>query len=278
MSDLFDGVGETPFEAAEGAEAGEALVLDIGGWEGPLHLLLALARKNKVDLAHISMLELAEQYLDFVEAARRHRLDLAAEYLVMAAWLAYLKSRLLLPKPRPDDEEPEPEELAAALAFRLRRLEAMRSASEALYARALTGRDVFTRGAPEGVRSVKTPAYEAELYDLLRAYARRREREAFSTYAPKPPTVYSLEAARKRLTGMAARLTGWTELEGLLPEETTFGEDGPGRESILASSLLAALEITKDGEAELRQDETYKPIWIRSKSERDSEDRDEATP
>ena len=263
MSDLFDGFHEDPFDAADEAGEGEALILDIGGWEGPLHLLLALARKNKVDLAQISMLELAEQYLDFIEAARQRRLDLAAEYLVMAAWLAYLKSRLLLPKPRPDDDEPEPEAMAAALAFRLRRLDAMRAAGQALYARALHGRDVFTRGEPEGVRSVKTPAYEAELYDLLKAYAVRREREAFATYQPEAPRVYSLEQARKRLTGIAARLTGWERLDDLLPAAGELGEDAPAASSIMASSLLAALEITKDGETEMRQDATYEPIWMR---------------
>ncbi len=263
MSDLFDGFGEDPFEAADGAGEGEALILDIGGWEGPLHLLLALARKNKVDLAHISMLELAKQYLTFVEEARKRRLDLAAEYLVMAAWLAYLKSRLLLPKPRPDDDEPEPEVMAAALAFRLRRLEAMRAAGDALYARALLGRDVFARGAPEGVRSVKAPAYEAELYDLLKAYASRREREAFATYQPEMPRVYSLEQARKRLTGIASRLTSWERLDGLLPDEDEMGLDAPERSSVMASSLLAALEITKHGETEMRQDGTYEPIWMR---------------
>lgn len=263
MSDLFDGFEEDPFEAAGEAGEGEALILDIGGWEGPLHLLLALARKNKVDLAQISMLELADQYLVFVEEARRRRLDLAAEYLVMAAWLAYLKSRLLLPKPRPDDDEPEPEAMAAALAFRLRRLEAMRAAGEALHARALLGRDVFARGEPEGVRSVKTPAYEAELYDLLKAYASRRERRAFATYQPTTPKVYSLEQARKRLTGIAARLTSWERLDGLLPDDDELGLDAPERSSVMASSLLAALEITKHGETEMRQDGVYEPIWMR---------------
>ncbi|OAB56602.1 chromosome segregation protein ScpA [Leptolyngbya valderiana BDU 20041] len=264
MSGLFDGFEDDAFEAAAEAGEGETLILDIGGWEGPLHLLLALARKNKVDLAHISMLELAEQYLQFVEAARKKRLDLAAEYLVMSAWLAFLKSRLLLPKPRPDDDEPEPEEMAAALAFRLRRLDAMRAAGKALYARPVLGRDVFVRGMPEGVRSVKTPAYEAELYDLLKAYAVRREREALRNYQPATPRVYSLEQARKRLSGLTRRLTGWDRLDALLPDEDELGLDAPGRDSVMASSLLAALEITKDGEAELRQEATYAPIWLRA--------------
>ncbi len=257
-------MGEEPFEAV--AEAGEtdALVLDIGGWEGPLHLLLALARKNKVDLAEISMLELAEQYLDFVNEARRKRLDIAAEYLVMAAWLTYLKSRLLLPKPRPDDDEPEPEVMAAALAFRLRRLDAMRAAGDALYNRALLGRDVFVRGAPEGVRSVKTPAYEAELHDLLKAYAVRRERKAFATYKPAAPKVYGLEQARKRLSKIATRLTGWERFDSLLPSNDELGADAPNQASITASSLLAALEITKEGDTHIRQDGTYTPIWMRA--------------
>ena len=266
MAGLFDGFEAESFEVAEQAEAGEALVLDIGGWEGPLHLLLALARKNKIDLMAVSMTELADQYLAFVEAARSKRLDLAAEYLVMAAWLAYLKSRLLLPKPRPDDDEPEPEVMAAALAFRLRRLEAMRAAAGALYARALLGRDVFARGMPDGVRSVTTPAWEASLHDLLKAYAIRRERAAFATYVPASPRVYSLEQARKRLSGIARRLTGWERLDALLPDEDELGLDAPGRESVTASSLLAALEIAKDGEAELRQERVYAPIWMRGRS------------
>jgi segregation and condensation protein A len=264
VSDLFESMGEEPFEAAEGAGETEALVLDIGGWEGPLHLLLALARKNKVDLAEISMMELAEQYLVFVNEARRKRLDIAAEYLVMAAWLTYLKSRLLLPKPRPDDDEPEPEVMAAALAFRLRRLEAMRAAGDALYNRALLGRDVFARGAPEGVRSIRTPAYEAELYDLLKAYAARRERKAFATYKPAPPKVYGLEQARKRLSKIATRLTGWERFDALLPDDHELGSDAPSRASVTASSLLAALEITKEGDTHIRQDATYEPIWMRA--------------
>ena len=268
MTDLFDGFeGDEDFSAAKEAGATEALILDIGGWEGPLHLLLALARKNKVDLAVISMVELADQYLVFIDKARTHRLDIAAEYLVMAAWLTYLKSRLLLPKPRPADDEPEPEQMAAALAFRLSRLEAMRAAGEALFARPLKGRDVFTRGAPEGVRSIRTPLYEAELYDLLKAYATRRERQSFATYQPKSPNVYSLENARKRLTGVARTLTGWARLDELLPDEDELGYDAPSQDSVLASSLLAALEITKHGDVRLRQDETYAPIWMRQVAE-----------
>ncbi|PWE17144.1 segregation/condensation protein A [Marinicauda salina] len=262
MSDLFE--ENEAFDAArDAAESGEALIVDIEGWEGPLHLLLALARKNKVDLAQISILALAEQYLAFIEEARGRRLDIAAEYLVMASWLAYLKSRLLLPKPRPADDEPEPEQMAAALAFRLVRLDAMRAAGEALFARALKGRDVFDRGAPEGVRAITTPKYDVELYDLLKAYAARREKEAFATYRPEAPKVYGLEEARRRLSTIAHRLGAWTRLDALLPDDEELGEDAPPRASVTASSLLAALEITKDGEAQMRQEETFAPIWMR---------------
>ncbi|MEO1040567.1 MAG: ScpA family protein [Pseudomonadota bacterium] len=264
MSDLFE---EDPagFEAVDEAEgAGQELILDIGGWEGPLHLLLALARKNKVDLAQISILELADQYLDFIHNARERRLDIAAEYLVMASWLAYLKSRLLLPKPRKDDDEPEPEALAASLAFRLARLEAMRAAASALYAGQLLKRDVFPVGAPAGVRSIRSPKYEASLFDLMKAYAARREREALTHYQPEQPKVYSLEAARARLSALAAQLDRWSRLDTLLPED--LGEDAPPPGSVLASSLLAALEITKDGETELRQDAVYEPIWVRARA------------
>lgn len=267
MSDLFE--EDVRFEAVRDAdEAGSALILDIEGWEGPLHLLLHLARKNKVDLAKISILALAEQYLVFIEEAREKRLDIAAEYLVMAAWLAYLKSRLLLPKPRPESDEPEPEMMAAALAFRLMRLDAMRAGGEALYDRHLLRRDVFARGAPEGVRSIRAPQYEASLFDLLKAYAGTREKFAFSTYEPEKPKVYSLEAARARLSLLSKRLTGWERLDSLLPGADELGPDAPPPQSLMASSLLAALEITKDGEASLRQDETYGPVWMRGREGR----------
>lgn len=264
MSDLFE---EDIKPAAQADETAESLVIAIDGWEGPLHLLLMLARKNKIDLAKISILQLADQYLIFIEQARERRLDIAAEFLVMASWLAYLKSRLLLPKPRPADDMPEPEEMAAALAFRLARLDAMRAGASALFARALMRRDVFARGAPEGVRSIRTPIYEAELYDLLKAYAHRRETEAFSTYQPEAPRVYSLEQARHRLSLIAARLGTWETLDALLPSEAELGADAPPRASVTASSLLAALEITKDGEAQMRQEAVFAPIWLRGRGE-----------
>tara|TARA_R110002072_G_scaffold22253_11_gene77869 strand:- start:183 stop:986 length:804 start_codon:yes stop_codon:yes gene_type:complete len=264
MSDDFE--EDLPFEAAEDAEA-DALIVDVDGYEGPLHLLLALARKKKVDLAKISILELAEQYLQFVEDARRKRLDLAAEYLVMASWLAYLKSRLLLPKPLKDDE-PEPEALAASLAFRLRRLEAMRLTSEALFQRNLFRRELFPRGAPEGVRTLRAAKYEADLHDLLRAYATRRQARMRTDYTPNLPKVYGLETARARLETLLPEIRDWRNLEDILPEGLELGEDPPPRRSVLASSTLAALEVTKEGRAELRQDEAFGPLRVRGRDEK----------
>lgn len=259
------------FEAAEEAET-QALVVDVDGFEGPLHLLLALARKKKVDLARISILELAEQYLDFMDAARRQRLDLAADYLVMAAWLAFLKSKLLLPKPKKDDDEAPAEVLASALAFRLRRLDAMRAAGEALYARPLVGRDVHLRGEPEGVRSTRSVIYEADLHDLLSAYATRRSIQARAVYRPYTPKVYGLEAARGRLEGLIPTVTDWQDLDTLLPEAAELGPDAPSQRSVKASSMLAALEITKEGHARLRQREAYAPLYVKSAEREETPD------
>jgi segregation and condensation protein A len=249
------------FEAAEGAEA-EALVLDLDGFEGPLHLLLALARKKKVDLARISILELAEQYLHFMRAAQTKRLDLAADYLVMAAWLAFLKSKLLLPKPPKDDDQPA-ELMAGALAFRLRRLDAMRAAGEALYGRQLLGRDVFGRGMPEGVRSTRSVIYEADLHDLLSAYATRRTSQIRTAYKPPSPRVYGLEPARARLDALMPKIIDWQALDTLLPDADDLGSDPPPLCSIRASSMLAALEITKEGHARLRQRDAFAPIFVK---------------
>lgn len=254
------------FEAAEDAED-EALIVDVGGFEGPLHLLLALARKKKVDLAKISILELAEQYLAFVAEARKKRFDLAAEYLVMASWLAYLKSRLLLPKPAKSEDEPEPEAMAAALAFRLRRLEAMRLAAQALFKRDLLKRDVFDRGAPEGVRTLRAHKYEASLHDLLKAYATRRQARYRSNYRPELPKVYGLDSARTRLERIVPEIRDWRNLEDILPDTGELGFDPPPRRSVLASSTLAVLEVTKDGMAELRQGEAFSPIQVRGRRE-----------
>lgn len=259
------------FEAAEEADA-QSLVVDVDGFEGPLHLLLALARKKKVDLARISILELADQYLAFMEEARRQRLDLAADYLVMAAWLAFLKSKLLLPKPQKSDEEAPAEEMAAALAFRLRRLDAMRAAGEALYARPLAGRDVHMRGLPEGVRSTRSVIYEADLHDLLSAYATRRCKQARAIYRPSAPRVYGLEAARGRLERLMSDVTDWQDLESLLPQAAELGPNAPSDRSIKASSMLAALEITKEGHARLRQREAYAPLYVKGAEREETRD------
>jgi segregation and condensation protein A len=257
------------FEAAEEAEA-DALIVDVDGFEGPLHLLLALARKRKVDLAKISILELAEQYLQFMEAARRRRLDLAADYLVMAAWLAFLKSKLLLPKPKADDDDAPAEVMAAALAFRLRRLEAMRAAGEALFARPLLHTDVHPAGQPDGVRSTRSVVYEADLHDLLSAYSRRRIRQARASYSPPTPRVYQLDAARQRLDRLMPEVTDWRDLDSLLPDTGELGANPPPLRSVRASSVLAALEITKEGHARLRQREAYAPLYVRAAGEEDA--------
>ena len=254
------------FEAAEEAEA-DALIVDIDGFEGPLHLLLALARKRKIDLAKISILELAEQYLDFMEAARRRRLDLAADYLVMAAWLAFLKSKLLLPKPKKDEEDAPAEVMAAALAFRLRRLEAMRAAGEALFAGPLLHTDVHPCGQPEGVRSTRSVIYEADLHDLLSAYSRRRIRQARASYSPPSPRVYQLDTARQRLDRLMPEVRDWRDLDTLLPDTGELGANPPPLRSVRASSMLAALEITKEGHARLRQREAYAPLYVRAAGE-----------
>ncbi|WP_421786132.1 segregation and condensation protein A [Hyphobacterium sp.] len=263
MSEDFE--EDLPFEAAEDADH-EALIVDIDGYEGPLHLLLALARKKKIDLTKLSILELAEQYLAFVHAARK-RLDLAAEYLVMASWLAFLKSRLLLPKPPKDEDELEPEQMAAALAFRLRRLDAMKAAGQALFAGQLARRDVFPRGMPEGVRTLRASRYEANFYDLLSAYARRRQATISANYRPELPRVYALDSARTRLERILPEVRDWQTLESLLPAGGELGANPPPRRSILASSTLAVLEVTKDGHAELRQAKPYDPIEVRGRSE-----------
>jgi segregation and condensation protein A len=250
------GFEEDPPRASEDVE-GE-LLLSLDGYGGPIDLLLALARDQKVDLARISILDLADQYLAFVAEARRLRLELAADYLVMAAWLAYLKSRLLLPEP--DPQEPSGEELAEALAFQLQRLEAMQRAGERLMARPRLGRDVFARGAPEGIRVVAHSVFEASLYDLLKAYGDIRRRQEFGTWRPPPLELFSLDEALERLSHLLGRMPDWTTLASFVPH----GAGGPltGR-SALASTFLASLQLAKEGSLELRQDGAFAPIFLR---------------
>jgi segregation and condensation protein A len=255
--------------ADEAAEDGAALVIDIDGYEGPLHVLLALARSQKVDLLQLSITKLAEQYLAFVQQARRVRFSLAADYLVMAAWLAYLKSRLLLPKPeRPKAEELPAEEMAAQLAFRLAKLDVMRRAVEALKERPLLKRDVFMRGDPEAVKIVSSTRFEGDLYALMTAYITQRKREHGRHYAPRPPQAYPLEDARDRLRSMLPVMNDWTRLSGVAPLDQSLDEDdGPSPASYLASTLSASLELVKEGVLEARQMEAFSEVYLRTRAE-----------
>jgi segregation and condensation protein A len=250
--------------AGVAAEDGDALIVDLEGYEGPLHVLLALARSQKVDLLKLSITKLAEQYLAFVQIARRHRFALAADYLVMAAWLTYLKSRLLLPrKAQAAPEEPPAEEAAKALAFRLAKLDAVRRAMEALANRPQLGRNVFTRGDPEAVRIVSSRSLEGDLYGLMRAYADQRREQETRRYRPIPAQAYALEDARTRLRGIMQDLRGWRPLAGLAP--TPKGEGEPSRASYLASTLSASLELVKEGALEARQLEAFSELYLRSR-------------
>ncbi len=240
--------------------ADEALILDIDGFEGPLDLLLTLARRQKVDLRRIPILQLAEQYLRFIEAARGLRIELAADYLVMAAWLAYLKSRLLLP-PDPAEEGPSAEDLAAHLAFQLERLEAMREAAARLMARDRLGREVHARGAPEAATIARSRQYTASLLELMQAYARLRTRDDFRPYAFDRPDVLPLEAALERLRMRLVDSGDWLELAQFLPP----GWRAPGkrRRSAVASTFAASLELAKQGQVDLTQAESFGPLRLR---------------
>ncbi len=251
------------FEAVEeAAEEGRALILDIDGYEGPLHLLLELARMQKVDLTRISILELADQYVTFIKTARDLRIELAADYLVMASWLAYLKSRLILPTSEGEEKLPEAEEMAAHLAFRLQRLDAMRMAAEGIFKLKTTGRNVFVRGAPEGLRSRTSPLYQAELFDMLKAYGEIRSKAAIRKHKLPKPLVLALDEARQRLERAIGHSLDWLSFDELLPDGTDFETALPGR-SIKASSFLAGLELAKLGKLEIRQGQAFAPIYLR---------------
>lgn len=238
------------------------LIVDIEGFEGPLDLLLSLAQSQKVDLRRISVSALAEQYLEFVSHAARLRLELAADYLVMAAWLAYLKSRLLLPSPPPDDE-PSAEDLAARLTLRLARLEAMRAAAARLLEGNRLGREVFARGAPEGITTGRVVMHEATLVDLLRAYARIRTRDAFRPLVYEREPVFTMDDALARLGRLIGPGTGWSELAAYLP--AGWQETPLSRRSAVAANLTAALELARRGAVELRQERVFGPVHIRGR-------------
>ena len=248
---------------AELAEGEPSLVVDVEGYEGPLDLLLALARQQKVDLSKISILALADQYLQFIEAARKIRLELAADYLVMAAWLAFLKSRLLLPEPAVADG-PSAEEMATALANRLRRLEAIREAANRLMNRPQLQREVFPRGNPEQIAEIRHPKYTATLFDLLTAYAAQRQQRVLASVHLAKRTVWSLAEARASLE----RLIGMTESEnwGCLDEFLlSYVVDPSQRATVFASSFAAALELVREGEMELNQKQAFAPLYFRKR-------------
>ncbi len=235
------------------------MYVDVDGYEGPLDLLLDLARRQKVDLAHISVLALAEQYLAFIETVREKRIEIAADYLVMAAWLAYLKSRLMVPQAASDDE-PTGEMMAALLQFRLKRLEAMRRAAMQLMNRPLLGKSVFARGAPEPITIARTALWEASLFDLLKAYATNRERGVPNDYAPRERNVWSLQEAREILNRLIGDNMDWVPLDAYLVEYLQTPEQ---RVTAIASTFASSLELVRQGQVELRQTLAFGPLLVR---------------
>lgn len=246
-------------EAPVSRPADHVMIVDVDGFEGPLDLLLDMARRQKVDLASISVLSLAEQYLDFIEKVRRKRIEVAADYLVMAAWLAYLKSRLMVPTVA-GDEEPSGEMLAAILQFRLKRLEAMRTAAANLVSRPRLGREVFARGDPEPTDTVSQTAFRASLFDLLKAYAGMRERTFAIDYSMEKRTVWSMKEARDILTRLIGDSTEWMALDRFLAQYLAVPEE---RATVLASTFSASLELVREGHMEIRQSETFGPLLLR---------------
>ncbi len=249
-------------------EAGGMFSVDLDGYEGPLHLLLDLARKQKVDLLKVSMLELANQYIGFIEDARKKRIDLAADYLLMAAWLAFMKSRLLLPKPeKAANDEIDGEEMAARLAFRLKRLDAMREAADELMELAQTGRDVFLRGAPEQPRVIKHTEYDTSLWHLMQAFGSiRQRREEAAPHKVVHQYVLPLEHARDSLKSLSKMIDKWATLEELRAQMADIAGDIPPR-SVTASVFSAALELARDGDVEIRQDVHFSPLYLRGRQE-----------
>ena len=263
MSD--DNIFEEDAQSVAERLAAEALIVDVDGFEGPLDLLLTLSRTQKVDLRKISVLQLARQYLAFVETAKQLRIELAADYLVMAAWLAFLKSRLLLP-PDPEEEGPSGEDLAAHLAFQLERLQAMRDVAARLMARDRLGRDVFARGAQEDVTRVRRVHYTANLLDLMQGYARIRTRDEFRPFVMDRDNVFTMEQALERMRPLIGHSGDWTDLSAYLP--AGWEADPVRRRTATAATFAASLELVKEGRAEIRQSETFAPILLRRRDER----------
>lgn len=240
----------------------ESLIVNLDGFEGPLDVLLELARAQRVDLRKISMLGLVEQYLVFVEIAKSKNLELAADYLVMAAWLAYLKSKLLLPVADAGGDEPTADEMAARLAFQLQRLDAMRKSAETLFNLPQLGVNVFPRGMAEGVRIIRMTEWRADLFELLKAYTRQRVAAVDRTYKIEPPKVFTIEEARARISRMLGSIPDWIDLRSLTPAREI---DAPAS-SVVASSLNAALEYAKNGRLEIRQMEPFGPIYVKGRA------------
>jgi segregation and condensation protein A len=260
MATLFDSEGWDGEDRSEGRD--DKLYLEIDGWEGPLDLLLDLARRQKVDLRRISILELVDAYLTYIEQAEALRLELAADYLVMAAWLAYLKSALLLP--RDEAEDPSPEVLALRLQLRLQRLGAMREAAGRLMGRDRLGRDVFVRGAPEGLRIDRKSLWQCSWLDLVRAYGEVKARSEPVVHMVRERMVMTLDSAIQRVSSMLGVAIDWMDLREFLPPAQETWADPRLRRSALASSFVAALELARTGKAELAQDETFGPLRLRA--------------
>ena len=264
MSDtpsLLDGVEN---QSVSERLAAEALIVDVDGFEGPLDLLLTLSRTQKVDLMKISILHLAQQYLAFVEKAKQLRIELAADYLVMAAWLAFLKSRLLLP-PDPTEEGPSGEELAAHLAFQLERLQAMRDGAAQLMARDQMGRDFFRRGIPQEMEQIRKVSYTANLLELMQAYSRLRTRDEFRPFVMDRENVFTMEQALDRMRGLIGFARDWTDLSIYLPDG--WSANPMRRRAATAATFAASLELVKAGKVEIRQSETFAPIQLRRKDQ-----------
>ena len=266
MSETADDATELDLARAEEAEGEDALFLALDAFEGPLHLLLELARAKKVDLTRISVGEIADQFLAFIAEARARNIEIAGDYLVMAAWLALLKSRLLLPKPQIAEDEPDPEQMAAALKRKLMQLELARAAAKRLGDLPQLGRDVFLNAAPQGIALTKTTKWRADLHELLSAYCAERSKSirkrAFRTFVRR---AFPLETARKRLEKKLEELTDWAAIDRVAPAAEETGPDAPPPSSYLASTFGAALELAREGKMELRQAEAFAPLFLRAR-------------
>lgn len=271
MNDAADQT-ELDLTAAEGAEGAEALSVALDAFEGPLHVLLELARARKIDIAQVPISVIADQYLAFIAEARVSNMEIVGDYLVMAAWLALLKSRLLIPKPQAAIDEPDPDDMAAALRLKLLHLERARAAAKALDALPQLGRDVFLNGQPRPIALTKETIWRADLYELLNAYCAERAKAVRKrAYKTSVRRAYPLETARKSLEAALAMVNEWRPIQAMAPEGEG-GADAPPPESYLASTFGAALELAREGKAELRQTEAFAPLFVRARwAERDAE-------